>query len=113
MKVINLPPIPTIIGFRRWQQELYVALRTASKRSQRRTMKWIKEVDNTEDVTTLDTPLRRWDDLDSALASAICHVAWGPIQRDLMTHQEKLAKHGRSLTGRAALLFVRFSMDRG
>lgn len=64
-------------GFRRWQHELHIVICAASKRSQQRTMKWIKEVEDVVEVAELDTPRRRWDDLDMSLAAPICTIARG------------------------------------
>ena len=57
----------------------------------------------------------RWDDLDTALATAVPKVAQGGVKRELLHHHEERASKGILLAGRAAFWIVsqRFRLDKG
>ena len=57
-------------------------------------------------LSQLEEPQRRWDDLDTALAEAVDAVAAGPLLRELLLYQRKHSNLGRALAGRAALWHV-------
>lgn len=97
VKTICLAPIPTAIGFRRWHQEMFIQVCASSKRSQRRTMAWLKETE-TKNLEELEVP-----------------SVGIPLQREILVYQERWTRQGFSLTGRAALWHVlqRFTMERG
>ena len=89
--------IPAPSGFREWMQSMYVKVTASSKRSKRRTLKWLQAVESCNDVALMEAPGRRWDDLDTALAETIVEVAKGP-------HQARVAiVPGRTHTSRRAL----------
>ena len=59
-------------------------------------------------------PQRRWDDFDTALTEAVYNVATGPLLRDLFQYQQRRAKLGYALLGRAVLwhMYQRFMLNK-
>ena len=94
---------------------MYVKVTASSKRSKRRTLKWLQAVESCNDVALMEAPGRRWDDLDTALAETIVEVAKGPLKRELLLYQEERTRRGEPLAGRAALwmMLQRFRLERG
>ncbi|CAK0849503.1 unnamed protein product, partial [Prorocentrum cordatum] len=119
VKKIEFDTIPAAAGFRLWLQEMYTKVCAASKRSTRRTLRWLQEVETTfsiEHLERLAAKQKRWDDLDIALAEAVLSVASGPLRRELLMYQEEQTrKGGNPLLGRCALyhVFSRFTIERG
>jgi hypothetical protein len=115
VKAMVLPEVPAASGLRAWIQTLYVRICAASKRNKTRTLKWVKECEHANHISELERSGKRWDDLDTALATAMVDIARGPLKRELLMYQEKQSKRGEPLCGRAAvfMMFRRFQIEKG
>ena len=63
----------------------------------------------------LENPSEKWDDLDTALATAILEISRGPVKREILMYQEEQLHKGQPLCGRPALwIFLRrYTIDKG
>ena len=92
MKELNLSQFPAASGLRQWIQTMYESVCTASKRSKRRTLRWIQAVETAPSLEYLErlaVKQKRWDDLDTALASAIDNAAGAGLKRALLIYKEE------------------------
>ena len=95
--------------------DFYIRLCAATKRSQRRTLNWGKQIVFATSPESLAKPNSRWEDLDTALALAVLDIARGPVKREILKYQEVNLRKGEPLGGRSALfiLLQRYQIDSG
>jgi hypothetical protein len=95
--------------------DFYIRVCAASKRSQRRTLKWARQIQFASSPESLAKDNSRWEDLDTALAVAVLEIARGPVKRELLLFQELMLRKGEPLCGRSAvfILLRRYHIDSG
>ena len=115
VKPLKLADPPVAGALRPWMSDFYVRLCAASKRSQRRTLAWGKQILLATSPGSLAKPNSRWEDLDSALSLAVLEMARGPAKRDILMYQEVNFRKGEPLGGRSAMFIVlqRYHIDSG
>ncbi|CAK0809613.1 unnamed protein product [Prorocentrum cordatum] len=117
-KSLTLGPLPSAVGFRERVQDAYAKVNAASKRSKRRTMRWMQRIETVNDISELEALAekeKRWGDPDSALAEAVLAIANSNLKRELLIYREERSRMGLPHSGRCALYMVyyRCTIERG
>ncbi|CAK0813605.1 unnamed protein product, partial [Prorocentrum cordatum] len=119
VKELKLDPSPQASGPRRRIQSLCSKVCAASKRSKRRTLRWLQLAEDPavtwERLEHLSSVQRKWGDLDTALADSTLQFATVSLERQLLTYQGQLTARGHPLSGRCALkmFFEQFRIESG
>ena len=115
VKPLELVDPPAAGSLRSWMGDFYVRLCASSKRSQKRTIAWAKQIMVAKDPEALAQTTGRWEDLDSVLSLAVLQIARGPVRRDILKFQELNLHKGEPLGGRQALFIMlkRYNIDSG
>ena len=102
-------------GVRKWTNALMSESLRASNRSQVRTMKYIKRVYEANNIEELEDVHNNWDLFDTELCAALTRSATGTVDRELQLYQERCARRGIPVAGRAVLYIMlkRFELDGG
>ena len=78
-------------------------------------MRFLKAVEKATTHETLEQCSRKWERFDAELAAACFRFASGEVLRRLKMYRDALQRHGRDVSGRAALWFImqKYVVDAG
>ena len=81
VKTIVLEQVPSASGFKNYQLDVYTKILASSKRSSRRTLRWIQQVEIAK-LSRLERLSGHWDDLERSRAEAAMKVATGQQKQE-------------------------------
>ena len=82
VKTIVLDPVPSASGFTSYQLDVYTRILAASKRSSKRILLWIQQVEISK-LSKLECPSGHCDDLERSFAEAVVNVVTGQVRKDI------------------------------
>ena len=110
---VNVPSLPSVVGFRAWKLAVYQSVSAAAGREDDMALWWVRQAeDESVSLDDLSGTTRHFTTLSRKLAAALQKVATSEIGRKITTVTEGYMKRNKAVSGLVGLRLNRRVLQR-